>query len=196
MAKKSLSSECKYCGKFFILSKSIDSLYCCRFCSLKKEKTICKICLKEFHNNAEKVTCSKKCLAKYIKSFVLKKNRTLFWKLLSKAFNSNSKIVKKTWGFEIHFSNNNNYCIKYLVYFKNAQSSFHFHNIKTELWYCLCGSFDCFLQSNNQKAQFKIRSGEKIEIKSKQKHQLKALANSIILEVSTRDFPEDSIKIN
>ena len=36
---------------------------------------------------------------------------------------------------------------------------------------------------------------DKIEIKPNMEHQLMALSNSIIVEVSTTDFPEDSIRI-
>jgi len=197
MSKKFLSSECKYCNKLFYFSKfTKNNNYCSDFCEDKRGKSICKICLKEFKNNAERVTCSKKCLSKYIKYFYKKcNNKNFFWQLLSKALQSNSKIVSKSWGLEIHFCNNNNYCMKYLVYFKNNQSSFHFHEIKTELWYCLYGKFDCIMQKGGNKKIFKITSGDKLEISPKVKHQLRALDNSIILEVSTRDYPEDSIKL-
>lgn len=191
MTKKSLlSSNCSFCGKSFYLSKSSRKLHCGNNCSSKKNRTICCICSKEFKNNAQKVVCSKKCLLTYIKCFLPKKNKTLFWNLVSSALSSNSKVIKKSWGFEIHFCNNNNYCMKYLVYFKNNKSSLHFHRIKTELWYCLCGSFDCLFR----KSRLRINTGDKLEINPGDRHQLTSLQNSIILEVSTRDFPEDSIK--
>lgn len=185
-----LSSNCKYCDSSFVVSK--NSLYCCLNCQSKKGKKICNVCKKEFKSNAEKFLCSKKCLVKYAKQQIpFRPSKSFFWRVVLNAIKSNSRIVKKTWGFEIHVANNNNYCLKYLVYFKNSKSSFHFHNIKTELWHCICGSFLCKLKTK----KFLIKTGDKIEIKPKETHQLKAHSNSIILEVSTRDFPEDSIRI-
>jgi hypothetical protein len=40
-----------------------------------------------------------------------------------------------------------------------------------------------------------MNTGDKLEIKPNLEHQLMALSNSIIVEVSTTDFPEDSIRI-
>lgn len=189
-----LKSFCKYCEKYFLVKDK--ELYCCKRCSSQKGKKICSLCNKEFTSNAEKFLCSNKCLNKYLEknNLSLKSGKGFFWKIVLNAIKSNSKVVKKTWGFEVHIVNNNNYCLKYLVYFKNKESSLHFHKIKTELWHCLCGSFFCKLKKKSNIKKFLINAGDKLEINPGEIHQLKAKEDSIILEVSTRDYPEDSIR--
>lgn len=120
-----------------------------------------------------------------------------FWAQVFIGLNSNSKIVKKGWGMEIHIVNNEKYCLKYLVFFKGKKFSWHKHIIKQELWFCMWGNLECVI--NDENGEFFdyliFRRGDKIEIKQNVEHQLMAITNSIIVEVSTRDFPEDSIII-
>jgi len=117
-----------------------------------------------------------------------------YWQVLFVALMSGSKIVRKGWGVEIHIVNNDKYCLKYLVFFKGKKFSLHYHDIKQELWHCIFGKFDLFLdESKSNPVRFK--AGGKIELLPSQVHQLFALENSMIVEVSTRDFPEDSIRL-
>lgn len=120
-----------------------------------------------------------------------------FWTQVFIGLSSNSKIVKKGWGLEIHFVNNDKYCLKYLVFFKGKKFSWHKHLNKQELWFCMWGSFECVINTENNEFfdYFKFKAGDKIEIMPNVEHQLMALTNSIIVEVSTTDFPEDSIRI-
>lgn len=120
-----------------------------------------------------------------------------FWTQVFIGLNSNSKIVKKGWGLEIHLVNNDKYCLKYLIFFKDKSFSWHKHVIKQELWFCMWGKFECVINTENNEFfdYFIFKTGDKIEIKPNIEHQLKALTNSIIVEVSTTDFPEDSIRI-
>lgn len=118
-----------------------------------------------------------------------------FWEIIFAGLISGSKIIKKEWGAEIHIANNNNYCLKYLIFFKNKQFSHHTHQLKTELWHCVYGEFECVLETNNVKDYFIFKQGDKVEINPGVIHQLQARKNSILVEVSTRDYPEDSIRI-
>lgn len=117
----------------------------------------------------------------------------IFWEIIFSGLISGSKIVRKDWGAEIHIVNHNNYCLKYLIFFKNKEFSYHYHILKTELWHCIYGKLECIL--NNRSEKILIKQGDKIEINRKVIHQLHALQNSIIVEVSTRDYPEDSIRL-
>jgi hypothetical protein len=118
-----------------------------------------------------------------------------FWEVIFAGLISGSKIVKKPWGAEIHIVNHNEYCLKYLIFFKGMQFSYHWHPMKKELWHCLYGKFECVLEKNNgHKEYFIFKQGDKVEIDPKIKHQLQAIKNSILVEVSTRDYPEDSIR--
>ena len=56
-----------------------------------------------------------------------------FWEIIFSGLISGSPIIKKDWGAEVHIANNNNYCLKYLIFFKDKQFSFHVHSLKTEL---------------------------------------------------------------
>lgn len=118
-----------------------------------------------------------------------------FWEIIFSGLISGSKIVRKPWGAEIHIVNHNDYCLKYLIFYKGKQFSHHWHSIKKELWHCVYGKFECVLEkSDSSKEYFIFKQGDKIEIEPTIKHQLQALKNSILVEVSTRDYLEDSIR--
>ena len=119
-----------------------------------------------------------------------------FWEIIFTALISGSKIVKKGWGVEVHITNNPSYCLKYLIFFKHKQFSYHSHNLKKELWHCLWGKFECILSHEDKKQYFIFKQGDKIELEPHISHQLRALRNCILTEVSTPDFPEDSIRIS
>jgi mannose-6-phosphate isomerase-like protein (cupin superfamily) len=123
------------------------------------------------------------------------KNDKTFWEIVFSGMASASKVVKKDWGVEVHIANHNEYCLKYLIFFKGKQFSHHYHELKKELWHCVCGKFECVLEKDGVK-QIKIfKQGQKIEIEPTVVHQLQALSNSILVEVSTKDYPEDSFRI-
>jgi len=114
-----------------------------------------------------------------------------FWEIIFAGLLSGSQIVKKPWGAEIHIVNHNDYCLKYLIFFKDKQFSYHYHVLKKELWHCVYGKFECVID----KDYFIFKQGDKIEIERNVKHQLQAIKNSILVEVSTRDYSEDSIRV-
>jgi len=121
------------------------------------------------------------------------KGRT-FWEIIFSGLLSGSKIVKKSWGAEVHIVNHNDYCLKYLIFFKNRQFSHHWHYVKKELWHCVYGKLECVIENGENKEYFILKQGDKIEIEPKVKHQIQAIKNSILIEVSTRDYSEDSIR--
>ena len=120
-----------------------------------------------------------------------------FWQIIFAALLSGSKIVRKPWGAEIHIVNHGEYCLKYLIFFKNRQFSFHVHFLKKELWHCVYGKLECVLgaEFKSYSDYFIFKAGDKMELKPKVIHQLQAIRNSIIVEVSTKDLPEDSIRL-
>jgi mannose-6-phosphate isomerase-like protein (cupin superfamily) len=117
-----------------------------------------------------------------------------FWQRVFIGLGSNSKVVKKGWGLEIHFVNNDKYCLKYLIFFKGRKFSLHVHAVKQELWFCSWGSFNCTIIDDSGLSIFKFSAGDKIELKPGIIHMIEATTNSIITEVSTTDYPEDSIR--
>ena len=119
----------------------------------------------------------------------------IFWESMFKSIFSGSKIVKKGWGLECHITNNKEYCLKYLIFFKDKQFSYHYHTLKKELWHCLVGKFKAKTDPGSCEEEFTFRAGEKIEIKQNVIHQLTAIENSILVEVSTTSYAEDSYRI-
>lgn len=111
--------------------------------------------------------------------------------IYNSALKSNSTYVKKGWGCEIHIINHEKYCLKYLFFEKNKKFSLHYHKIKQECWHCLYGKFNAKLENK----EFIFQTGDKLEIFPKQIHQLTAIEDSVIIEVSTKHFDNDSIRI-
>lgn len=119
-----------------------------------------------------------------------------FWQLVFASLLSGSKLVRKGWGIESWITNNENYCLKYLIFFKGKEFSFHKHELKKELWHCMLGKFECVLQDFSSLKDYHIfKKGDKIELNPGIIHQLRALENSIIVEVSTQHFEEDSVRL-
>ena len=109
------------------------------------------------------------------------------------------KIVQKSWGYEKWIYNDTEYCGKLLV-FPNKMSHFsmHYHLIKKESWYVQSGSFELtYIDTVNGEVEFlELSVGDSITIERGQPHQLMALEdNSIVFEVSTEHFDEDSYRI-
>ena len=109
------------------------------------------------------------------------------------------KIVPKAWGEEIWIHNDEEYCGKLLV-FEEAYSKFsmHYHIIKKESWYVQEGQFK-FDWIDTEDATLHtdiLEVGDSVTIERGQPHQLTALKpNSIVFEVSTQHFDEDSCRI-
>lgn len=119
-----------------------------------------------------------------------------FWDNVSAALMSGAPIIEKTWGFEAHIVNHKDYCLKYLVFDKGASFSYHYHKIKKELWHCLMGKFKCLLTTEDGNDIFRyFHKGNILELPPHTIHQLYAIENSIIVEVSTTDFKEDSYRL-
>lgn len=109
------------------------------------------------------------------------------------------KRVEKSWGYELWIDNNNEYCGKLLVFTKSENHfSMHYHISKLESWYVQSGSFILkFIDTEiGQIDEMTLNPGDCIRIERGQPHQLIAREdNSIIFEVSTEHFDEDSYRI-
>jgi mannose-6-phosphate isomerase-like protein (cupin superfamily) len=109
------------------------------------------------------------------------------------------KQVKKKWGYELWIHNDSQYCGKLLV-FNNAGDKFsmHYHMLKNETWYVQQGAFqfDWIDTENGERNYTQLQIGDVVYIEKGLPHQLTALSpNSIIMEVSTEHFDEDSYRI-
>ena len=104
----------------------------------------------------------------------------------------------KGWGYEIIFANNNLYCGKLLVFNSNKKFSMHYHVKKDETWYVSKGKFLCRIIDTKIGItnEFELNAGDSLHIPPGTPHQLIALEDSIIFEVSTEHFDDDSYRIH
>lgn len=105
--------------------------------------------------------------------------------------------VPKGWGHEVIFENNELYCGKLLVFKKGCKFSMHYHMIKDETWYVQEGEF-LYRWINTETAEVveqKLVVGDSVRQLPGQPHQLEALTDGTIYEVSTQHFDSDSYRV-
>lgn len=107
------------------------------------------------------------------------------------------EVIEKGWGKEIVIHNSSLYCGKLLCFNKGGKASNHFHLKKQETWYISKGSLKLKM-INTETAEPReciLRPGDTITIEPGQPHQVEALEESIIFEISTQSFDTDNYRI-
>jgi quercetin dioxygenase-like cupin family protein len=105
--------------------------------------------------------------------------------------------IPKGWGREVVFENNELYCGKLLVFNKGCKFSMHYHMIKDETWYVQEGEF-IYRWIDTEKGQViteTLVKGDSVRQLPGQPHQLEALTDGTIYEVSTQHFDSDSYRL-
>ena len=118
--------------------------------------------------------------------------------LVINALETEGCCVPKGWGDEIIIENNEMYCGKLLRFKQGAKFSMHYHMIKNETWYVQSGSFEFhYIDTENAKrVRNIIKTGDVVYIQKGLPHQLVAMEdNSVVFEVSTEHFDNDSYRI-
>lgn len=105
---------------------------------------------------------------------------------------NNIKVVDKVWGQEIWFANSNLYCGKILKLNQGYQCSMHHHKEKDETFYVLDGKVRMVI-NDEERIMFK---GDTVKLKPNDWHSFGGILPSVILEVSTQHFDEDSYRKN
>lgn len=107
--------------------------------------------------------------------------------------------VKKGWGFEIVFANNDRYCGKLLVFDRaGAKTSLVFHKEKSKSWFINAGKFKVTYidVATGESKEVLLDEGKTADFAQLGPHQIEALtANSIIFEVGTADYIEDRFRL-
>lgn len=105
--------------------------------------------------------------------------------------------VPKGWGHEIIFVNNELYCGKLLVFRQGAKFSMHYHLIKDETWYVSEGEFIYrWIDTEiGETIEQRLKTGDTVRQLPGQPHQLEALTNGTVFEVSTQHFDSDSYRV-
>jgi mannose-6-phosphate isomerase-like protein (cupin superfamily) len=105
--------------------------------------------------------------------------------------------VPKGWGREIIIENNNKYCGKILQFNEGCKFSMHYHLIKDETWYVNSGAF-IYRWIDTETAEVneqQLTVGDVVRQLPGQPHQLEALSDGEIFEVSTPHMDEDSYRV-
>jgi mannose-6-phosphate isomerase-like protein (cupin superfamily) len=105
--------------------------------------------------------------------------------------------VPKGWGEEIIITNNELYCGKLMRFKEGAKFSMHYHMIKDETWYVNKGLF-IYRWIDTDTAEIiehRLIPGDVVRQRPGQPHQLEALIDGEVFEVSTQHFDSDSYRV-
>lgn len=109
-----------------------------------------------------------------------------------------SEFYPKGWGHEEWIVNSDKYCGKILRFEKGKRCSWHYHKIKDEVFYLLSGKLTLKVShedSLDEAQTLTLEKGESFHVKTGVRHQMIALEDSELLEVSTQHFEDDSCRI-
>ena len=108
-----------------------------------------------------------------------------------------SCVVPKGWGEEIIIENNEKYCGKILVFNQGCKFSMHYHMEKDETWWVEYGEFLYrWIDTNTAEVhEVKLTEGDVVRQIPGKPHQLEALTNGRIFEVSTHHEDSDSYRV-
>ena len=106
----------------------------------------------------------------------------------------------KGWGYELWLTNNDKYCGKILHFNAGKRCSLHYHQLKHEHFYVSSGMFIVRLKSPTDIWYDGIEerilyTGDVLEIPPLLVHQMIALPESEIVEISTQHFENDSYRV-
>jgi len=108
------------------------------------------------------------------------------------------KFVEKGWGYERWIVNKPEYCGKLLFFNKGKRCSWHFHELKDEVFYLQSGKLLVKYsdQDDIEKAEeLVLNAGENFYIYTGLRHQMIALEDSELFEFSTEHFDSDSHRL-
>lgn len=87
--------------------------------------------------------------------------------------------------------------VKILRFEKGKKCSFHFHNEKSEYFIIISGCLDIKITDKEQNVILKeaLFAYDRVFVPAGYIHQMFAVEDTILLEISTLDHPDDSIRI-
>jgi quercetin dioxygenase-like cupin family protein len=105
------------------------------------------------------------------------------------------KYVKKTWGSERHYKNDEQYCMKLLHIEDRGSTSMHFHRDKHETLLVVSGLLTLTITHDNCKYVHILKPGDAWDMVPGMIHTLEAKAGPVnIVEASTFDHPSDTVR--
>lgn len=105
--------------------------------------------------------------------------------------------IPKGWGSELIIENNELYCGKILRFKEGCKFSMHYHLEKDETWYVNSGSFLYrWIDTDNAEVhEQKLVPGDVVRQRPGQPHQIEAITEGEIFEVSTHHEDSDSYRV-
>jgi mannose-6-phosphate isomerase-like protein (cupin superfamily) len=105
--------------------------------------------------------------------------------------------IPKGWGSELVIENNEMYCGKILKFNKGCKFSMHYHMEKDETWYVNSGEFLYrWIDTENADVHEQhLSQGDVVRQLPGQPHQIEALSDGEIFEVSTHHEDSDSYRV-
>ena len=97
----------------------------------------------------------------------------------------------------VDVGNNEKYCGKILVFLEGCKFSMHYHILKQETWYVNEGQF-IFKWIDTEKGETNVQTlveGDVVTIPIGMPHQLEAITDGEIFEISTQHFDSDSYRV-
>ena len=106
--------------------------------------------------------------------------------------------VPKGWGYEKWIVNKEEYCGKLLFFVKGKRCSWHYHELKDEVFYIQSGKVlvKYSEQNDTEKAdEVVLERGDNFHVHQGLRHQMIALEDTELFEFSTQHFDDDSYRI-
>lgn len=108
------------------------------------------------------------------------------------------EVHPKGWGSELWITNSELYCAKVLSFQAGKKFSWHFHKIKNETFYVIQGSLILRFGWSDEislATEVKLEVGDVFHVPIEMRHQLEAISQARVLEVSSQHFEEDSYRL-
>ena len=106
--------------------------------------------------------------------------------------------VPKGWGFEKWIVNNEEYCGKLLYFVKGRRCSWHYHELKDEVFYIQSGKMLVKYSDDDNldtAQELILERGDNFHVYRGLRHQMIALEDTELFEFSTQHFDSDSHRI-
>ena len=104
----------------------------------------------------------------------------------------------KGWGYEKWITNNENYCGKLLFFEKGKRCSWHYHNLKDEVFYIYSGRIQLtYGLTDDKKAASTVilEPGGSFHVPVGLRHQMLGLEETEMFEFSTEHLDSDSVRV-
>ncbi len=108
------------------------------------------------------------------------------------------KYVPKGWGYEKWIVNKKEYCGKLLYFRKDHKCSWHYHEIKDEVFYLQSGKMIVrYGESDDidKAEEILLEPGMSFYVYPELRHQMEAIEDCELFEFSTEHFDSDSYRV-